>query len=166
MKIEPVAPPTIARKVMPMPAMNPAEEVVDLPDDGEESVLEAIVNRGGAAGEWVQCPLKPPMCPQAVLAVGRDHRLILVAVAGRGLSQLRPIGLALRWMNENCELIRMAMPQLAIDAQAIPSVRLLVDYSDLSAEQLQPLLHSQAVSVQAYRKIKWGEKRGLLLEAA
>jgi hypothetical protein len=176
MKIETAAPiafPATARR----PAMaesreaaaerqTPAEEVVDLLDDGEDSVLAAIVNRGGAAGEWVQCPLKPPMCPQAVLAVGRDHRLVLVAVAGRGLSQLRPIGLALRWMNENCDLIRMALPQLAIEAALTPSVRLLVDWSDLSAEQLQPLLHSQAVIVQAYRRIKWGEKRGLLLEAA
>jgi hypothetical protein len=172
MKIEPAvvaaAAPAVpvARKVIPMPVPGPSEEVIDLPDDAEESVLEAIVNRGGAAGEWVQCPIRPPGCPQAILAVGRDHRLVLVAVAGKGLSQLRPIGLALRWMNENCELIRMALPQLAIDAQGIPSVRLLVDYSDLSAEQMQPLLHSEAVSVQAYRKIKWGSRRGILLEAA
>jgi hypothetical protein len=164
MKIEPAVP--TPKKVAAAPVMNSAEEILDLPDDGEEFVLAAIVNRGGAAGEWVQCPIKPPMCPQAVLAVGRDHRLILIAVAGKGLSQLRPIGLALKWMNENCELVRMALPQLAIDAQTIPSVRLLVDYSDLSAEQLQPLLDSEAVSVQAYRRIKWGTKRGLLLEAA
>jgi hypothetical protein len=141
-------------------------EVIDLPADGEETILEAIIRRGGAAGEWVQCPLKAPPCPNAVLAVGRDHRLVLVAVAGRGLNQLRSIGLALRWMNENRELIQMALPQLAIDAEKIPSVRLLVDHADLSAEQLQPLLHSEAVSVQAYRRIKWGAKRGLLLEAA
>ncbi|MGA3068582.1 MAG: hypothetical protein ABSF29_17200 [Tepidisphaeraceae bacterium] len=170
MKIEPAAPARRPAAPIPIaqPALNetPAEEVVDLIDDGEDSVLEAIVNRGGAAGEWVQCPLKPPMCPQAVLAVGRDHRLVLVAVAGRGLSQLRPIGLALKWMNENSDLIRMALPQLAIEASLTPSVRLLVDWFDLSAEQLQPLVHSQAVTVQAYRRIKWGQKRGLLLEAA
>jgi hypothetical protein len=141
-------------------------EVIDLPADSEETILEAIIRRGGAAGEWVQCPLKAPPCPNAVLAVGRDHRLVLVAVAGRGLNQLRSIGLALRWMNENRELIQMALPQLAIDSEKIPSVRLLVDHADLSAEQLQPLLHSEAVSVQAYRRIKWGAKRGLLLEAA
>jgi hypothetical protein len=141
-------------------------EVVELPGSGDEQILDAIVRRGGAAGEWVQCPLKAPTCPQAVLAVGRDHRLVLVAVAGKGLSQLRMIGQALNWMNENRDLIRMALPQLAIEADAIPSVRLLVDHADLSAEQLQPLLHSEAVTVQAYRKIKWGPKRGLLLEAA
>jgi len=148
-------------------ASNDSEsEVVELPNGSDESILQAIVLRGGAAGEWVQCPLKAPNCPQAVLAVGRDHRLVLVAVAGKGMSQLRSIGLALRWMNENRDLIRMALPQLAIEADAIPSVRLLVDHSDLSAEQLQPLLRSEAVTVQAYRKIKWGQKRGLLLEAA
>jgi hypothetical protein len=147
-------------------AENGASEVIDLPADGEETILEAIIRRGGAAGEWVQCPLKAPPCPNAVLAVGRDHRLVLVAVAGRGLNQLRSIGLALRWMNENRQLIQMALPQLAIDSDRIPSVRLLVDHADLSAEQLQPLLHSEAVSVQAYRRLKWGSKRGLLLEAA
>jgi hypothetical protein len=98
--------------------------------------------------------------------VGRDHRLVLVAAAGRGLSQLRGIGLAVRWMNENRDLIRMALPQLAIDAHLLPCVRLLVDQADLSAEQLAPLLHSQTVTVQAYRKVRWGQKRGLLLDAA
>ncbi|MGD1277608.1 MAG: hypothetical protein ABR964_10345 [Tepidisphaeraceae bacterium] len=144
----------------------PIDEVIDLPDGSEESILTVIVSRGGAAGQWVQCPIKPPTCPQAVLAVGRDHRLVLVAVAGRGLSQLRRIGLAARWMNENRELIRMALPQLAIDAHLLPCVHLLVDQADVSAQQLGALLASQTVTVQAYRKVRWGQKRGLLLEAA
>ena len=106
------------------------------------------------------------MCPQAVLAVGRDQRLILLAVAGRGLSQFRNIGLSLHWMAENGELIRMALPQLAIDASATPTVRLLVDHDDLWADALQPMLQSETVTVQSYRRLKWGPKTGLLLEAA
>ncbi|MDP9173745.1 MAG: hypothetical protein M3O30_07750 [Planctomycetota bacterium] len=143
------------------------EEVVELPDDASVgSILDAVVRQGGAAGAWVQCPLKAPTCPDAILAVGRDQRLVLLAVAGRGLTELRAIGLALRWMSENRELIRMALPQLAIDASAAPEVRLLVDHADLSAELLQPLLQSGTVRVQAYRRLKWGRKTGLLLEAA
>ena len=42
----------------------------------------------------------------------------------------------------------------------------LVDHADMSAEILQPILQSSAVTVHAYRKLRWGGKMGLLLEAA
>jgi hypothetical protein len=142
-------------------------QVIDLPgQDGDESVLEAIVGQGSADGQWLTCPIRPPMCPRAVVAVGRDQRLLLLAAPGPGLSELRSIGSALRWMAENRQLIRMALPQLSIDAAATPALRLVVDHADLSAELLQPLLQSETVTVVAYRKIKWGPKIGLLLEAA
>jgi hypothetical protein len=142
-------------------------EVIDLPGQiTDGSVLEAIVRQGGADGQWLACPIKPPMCPQAIVAVGRDQRLLLLAAAGPGLSELRSIGSALRWMLENRQLIRMALPQLSIDAAATPALRLVVDQADLSAELLQPLLQSGTVTVLAYRKVKWGMKVGLLLEAA
>jgi hypothetical protein len=142
-------------------------EVIELSGDGAEgSILEAVIRQGGANGQWVQCPLKAPMCPRAALAVGRDRRLILLALAGKGLTELRSIGLGLRWMSENRELIRMALPQLNIDADAMPSVRLLVDHADVSAEALQPMLQSETVTVHVYRRLKWGQNTGLLLEAA
>jgi len=151
-----------------MPAVdNSVPEVIDLPGDASErSILDAIIRQGGADGRWITCPIHPPMCPEALLAVGRDQRLMLLAVAGRGLGQLLSIGQAHRWMTENGELIRMALPQLAIDASLAPAVTLLVDHNDLSAEILQPLLQTGTVTVQAYRKVKWGAKTGLLLEAA
>lgn len=142
-------------------------EVIDLPGDANErSILDAVVRQGGAEGRWVLCPIHPPMCPEALLAVGRDQRLMLLAAAGRGLGQLLSIGEALRWMAENTELIRMALPQLAIDSAAAPCVRVLVDHNDLSADVLQPLLQSGTVVVQAYRRVKWAGKMGLVLEAA
>jgi hypothetical protein len=162
---EPLAPKMTLRPAPQMEETQPTE-VIDLSDGGDEAILQAVVRQGGADGMWVQCPVKAPMCPQAVLAVGRDQRLVLLAMAGKGLAEVRSIGLALRWMNENRELIRMALPQLAIDAAALPMVRLLVDHADLSAELIQPLLESATVTVQAYRKLKWGRKSGLLLEAA
>jgi hypothetical protein len=142
-------------------------EVIDLPEDaGERSILDAVVRQGGAEGRWVMCPIKVPMCPEALVAVGRDQRLMMLAVAGRGLGQLLSIGQALRWMGENIELIKMALPQLAVDASVEPCVKLLVDQRDLSAEILQPMLQSETITVQAYRRVKWGMKMGLLLEAA
>ena len=142
-------------------------QVIDLPDQlTDGSVLEAIVRQGGAEGQWLACPIKPPMCPEATIAVGRDQRLVLLAEAGAGLRELRRIGAALRWMGENRQLIRMALPQLSIDTAATPSLRLAVDHADLSADSLQTLLQSQTVTIVAYRKVKWGMKVGLLLEAA
>jgi hypothetical protein len=98
--------------------------------------------------------------------VGREHGIILLAVASQGLGDLRSIGQAYRWMNENRELIGMAMPQFAIDARQAPRLQLFVDRADLSADVLQPMLQSQNVTVQAYRKLRWGEKLGVFLEAA
>jgi hypothetical protein len=190
----------------------PMAEVIDLPvSENESGILDAVVRQGGAEGRWMQCPIRPPMCPKSILAIDRDRRLMLIAVAAKGLNDLRGIGLALRWMSENRELIRMALPQLAIDRdrrlmliavaakglndlrgiglalrwmsenrelirmalpqlaidiQAAPGACLLVDHADLSAEILQPILQSETISVQAYRKVKWGSKTGLLLEAA
>ncbi len=149
-------------------AENDSNEVIDLPagDTTHAAILSAVVRQGGLGGDWVECPIKAPMCEEAVLAVGRDHKLILMAVAGKGLSELRSIGLALRWMTENRALLRMAFPQLSIDIHAMPTVKLLVDHGDLTADLLQPLLQAATVTVQAYRKLKWGPKTGLLLEAA
>ena len=60
----------------------------------------------------------------------------------------------------------MALPQFSIDPQNEPSLRLFVDQSDLSAQALGPLLQNRNVTVQQYRRLRWGEKFGLLLEAA
>ena len=40
------------------------------------------------------------------------------------------------------------------------------DGHDLSADLLQPVLQSDHVTVQSYRKLRWGGRTGLLLEAA
>ncbi len=114
----------------------------------------------------IECPVKAPMYPQGVLAVNRDRRLVILAVARQGLGELRAIGQAYRWIIENRPLLAMAMPQFSIDAHALPCLQLLVDRADLSADLLQPMLQSGNVTVQTYRKLRWGEKTGLLLEAA
>jgi hypothetical protein len=82
------------------------------------------------------------------------------------LCDLRDIAQAYRWMNENRPLIAMALPQFAIEPNQSPRLQLLIAQSDVSAEMLQPLLQSSNVTVQTYRKLRWGGKTGLLLEAA
>ena len=106
------------------------------------------------------------MCADVRLAVARDRGLLLLAVARQGLGELKLIGRAYQWLQENQSLIAMAVPQFAIDPATTPRFRLLVDQADLSAETLRPMLESSHVKVQAYRRLRWGGKAGLLLEAA
>jgi hypothetical protein len=106
------------------------------------------------------------MCPEARLAVTRERGLVLLAVARKGLADLRAIAQAFRWLTENRALIGMAVPQLAIDAHRHPRLRLLVDHADANAEILAPMLETTTVTLQAYRKLRWGARTGLLLDAA
>ena len=151
-----------------MPEMNVCNEsqVHDLPggDTSPGGITGAMI--ASRNSEMIECPVKPPMCPDARLAVRRDRRLVLVAVARQGLSDLRAIGQAYQWMVQNRPLLCMAMPQLSIDAHQLPQLELLVDQQDMSAELLQPMLQSGNVVVHAYRKLRWGGKTGLLLDAA
>lgn len=133
-------------------------------EEGSAAIITAMIRQ--AAGELIECPIRPPMCPEAHLTMDRERQLTLLAVAGEGLRELRGIAQAYRWLTENRALVAMALPQFAIDALRLPRLRLLIDHADVSAELLQPMLQSGNVTVQAYRKIRWGEKLGLLLEAA
>jgi hypothetical protein len=141
-------------------------EIVDLAsaDAGAEEIVSAVLKQDG--GAMLECPVRPPMCAESRLAVTRDRGVVLLAVAKRGLSELNSIGQAYRWLIENRNLIGMALPQLAIDAQQAPRLRLLVDECDAGAEVLRPMLTGSDVTVQSYRRVKWGGKAGLLLAAA
>ena len=143
-----------------------AADVIDLPapDAGEGGIVEAILRH--CSGELVECPVIPPMCPRAKLAVSRDHRVVLLAVAREGLADLNTIGQAYKWLQENQNLIGMAVPQLSIDTQQPPHLSLLINQADSSAQTLQPMLEGAHVTVKTYRKLRWGGKTGLLLEAA
>jgi hypothetical protein len=147
-------------------AMNPQDlDVIELSEDASAAaILSAVLQ--SRASELVECPVTPPMCPGARLAVRRDHRIVLFAVARQGLAELPAIGSAFRWLTENRALIRMAVPQLAIDPAQPVQLSLLIDQSDSSAATLRPILQTGQVTVQTYRTLKWSGKRGLLLEAA
>ena len=142
------------------------QEVVDLPDQSgtAEAVLSAVLRQNH--GTFVECPVRAPMCSEARLAVSRERGIVLFAVAREGLGELRSIGQAYKWVRENRTLLGMALPQFAIDTNQPPRLRLLVDQSDLSADVLQPVFQSEHVTVQSYRKLRWGDRTGLLLDAA
>ncbi len=141
-------------------------DVADLPtgEVTEAAVLAAILRKPGTG--LIECPIRPPACPEATLAVGRDRRLVLLGVARKGLTELRAIGQAYRWVIENRPLLSMAMPQFSIDTHALPSLRLVVDRADAQADLLLPMTENKNVTVQTYRKLRWSGKTGLLLEAA
>lgn len=141
-------------------------DVIDLPmpDSGDAGIVEAILRH--CSSELVECPIAPPMCPKAKLAVGRDRRVVMLAVAQHGLADLNIIGQAYRWLQENQGLIGMAVPQLSIDTHQAPHLSLLINQSDSAAHTLQPMLQGDHVTVKTYRKLRWGGKTGLLLEAA
>lgn len=160
---------------LPMPQVQAAptavashshDEVIELPADvqGQSAILSAVI--AGAPQGWIECPIRPPMCPDARLAVSRDRALTLIAAPSRGLSDLRAVGEAYQWLNQNRALVAMALPQLAIDAHQLPRLQLLVDHADSSAAAIQPMLQSGNVTVSAYRKLRWSGRMGLLLEAA
>jgi hypothetical protein len=149
-------------------AIGALPEVLDLPteDASPEQIVSAVLKQTGGGAAMLECPVRPPMCAEARLAVTRERGVVLLAVAKRGLSELNSIGQAYRWLVENRSLIGMAVPQLAIDAGQAPQLRLLVEQCDAGAEVLQPMLARDHVAVQSYRRVKWGGKAGLLLEAA
>lgn len=172
MKIEPpVAIPTPAPAASPVPMqLAPTHDddyanIIDLPhaDASPAAVISAIVKGGG---DLVESPVRAPSRPDAIVAVSRDHHLTLVAVAKQGLSELRSVAEAYRWMCDNRQLIAMALPQFSIDTHQTPRLELLVDHADASADMLQPLLERSFVRIKAYRKLRWAGKTGLLLEAA
>jgi hypothetical protein len=153
--------------VVPSPPtrLSPFLEVIDLADQsGDSSILSAVMRH--SMSEVVECPLRPPMCPQARLAITRDRRIILIATAGHGLAELKSVALAFRWLVENRSLLAMALPQFALDTHQLPHLRLLVEQADLDAEALQPILQVDTVTIHTYRRVRWGQRTGLLLDAA
>jgi len=160
------APAPVARPTLRLATQDVTPEIIELPgsEASATTIISAILSQSN--GELVECPLKAPACPEARMAVTRDRTLVLLAVARSGLTELHAISRALNWMTENRQLIAMALPQLHVDAHAMPVLRLLVDHADLSAELLQPLLQSGTVTLHTYRRLKWGGKTGLLVEAA
>lgn len=158
---------TMPRLAVPVPQMSPGtDDVIELSGDATNpaGILAAVLHRSEFG--MVETPVAIPGCPAAKLVVTRERGLAVVAAATRGLKELRSIGKAFQWMNENRALVAMAVPQLSIDASKTPSVILLVDQADITGELLRPMMQAEHVTVRAYRTLRWAGRQGLLLEAA
>jgi hypothetical protein len=138
-------------------------EVVDLPTGADASAILAAVLRSET--QWVACPVKPPMCAGATVAVDREGRLTLIAIGGGGLAELASFSRGYAWMVENRPLLRMAVPQMKIDAGALPRLAIFVDRADAAAEQLGAIMQNGNVTVRSYQRLRWGGKTGLLVAA-
>lgn len=168
-QVTPVSRPTApAARTYPAPVSDRDDtiEVIDLPaaEMSSESIINAILSQN--KGDLIESPLRAPMSPGVRIGITRDRKLVVMAVAREGLSELRSIGQAYRWVCDNRALIGMAMPQFAIDASQQPRLRLFVDHADISADVLHSIMHADHVTVQAYRRLRWGGRNGLFLEAA
>jgi hypothetical protein len=144
---------------------NIQDEVFDLAagSDEAESIVATILRN---ESQWIAAPVKAPMHESATVAVDRDGRLLLAAAAGSGLADLPLVSKAFAWLTENRSLVRLAMPQMNIDARTLPRLVLAVDQLDATGGKLATLLQGADVTVRTYRRLRWGEKTGLLLEAA
>ena len=142
------------------PAGTSSDEVIDLPADG--AIAGVVVERLGLAAT----PVAVPGLPNSRLCVSRDGALTVVTAAAPGLSDLGQIGRSLAWAAENRQLLGMALSQYRLDAGAEVRLHLLVGHADARAGALRPLLGTGRVSVQTYRKLTWGGRIGVLLEAA
>lgn len=152
---KPVAPAAV-------PTADDAMTVLELPanDASPAAVLRAVVAGGGC----VETSIKAPASPDAVVAVDRDRRLTILAAAAPGTTDWRAVASALKWASDNRQLIAMAVPQLSIDAFAEPTLKLYVDHS--AADALPSQLAGDAMTVIAYRKVRFGGRLGVLLDAA
>ena len=160
----PVATPSVTPPA-PLKLAQTGDTIIDLgsADTTAPAILSAVV-RG--TGEWVESPIKAPACPEAIVAVSRDGRLVLLAAAKQGLNELRSINKAYAWLDENRQLVSMALPQMSINAGAKPQLHLLVDHADANDEALSPMLMTGNVQATTYRTLRWGDRTGLLLDAA
>ena len=136
----PEAPVAAAASPMSIPVAPAVPEVIDLPANqaDEGGILSAVLQHPTA--QLAQTSVVPPMCPAARLAVTRDHRILLLAVqTGRNLRSI---------------------------AQAFLSALDRAIQAEHDANLLQPLMQAGSVTVQTYRRLRWGGRTGLLLEAA
>ncbi|MEM8874601.1 MAG: hypothetical protein AAGD32_10115, partial [Planctomycetota bacterium] len=152
------------------PAPEPALRLSMVPEDESESVVDLPVGGDVVAAvlesrpDLIACKIDVPG-NVGRLAIRRDGRLALLSVADEHLADLEQHATALHWIQQSAGLIAQALPQLAVRSDVSPVLMLLVAHRRADASALQPLVASGKVELLPYRKVKWGEKTGLLLAA-
>ncbi|MGF1633196.1 MAG: hypothetical protein ACFCVE_05045 [Phycisphaerae bacterium] len=143
----------------------PEDEIIAL-TGGVSTLAAEVVRRRG----WQPTTVRCPVCDVASLAVDAVGRLHVVASLPKGLSKVAQALAALRWANQNLDLLAMALPQTKLRPTLPARLLLLVDHADAGSAALVPLASpdadTSAVSVQSYRRLRWSGQVGVLLEAA
>lgn len=136
-------------------------EVMDLVGSGDLGILDSVL---AGASELKVCDVVPPGSLVARLAVEPSGRLVLLVALAGNTTELAEVGRVLNWVSEHAGLITRACGSLRIDPQLEPQARLYV--ATPAAQNLNHLLKPQAATLHTYRTLRWGEKRGLLVDAA
>ncbi len=155
----------------PAPAPMPIEPAVATSNGGADEVFELAAGQSLADaalardGQFAATPIVPPMLPDGRVAVARDGTLVLLAPAATGLTNLSAIARAAAWLGENRQLLGMALGQFRLN-DTLPQTQLLVDHADAGAAALQALIGTGRVTIRVCRRLSWGGRVGLLLDAA
>ena len=148
----PPAPPEIKQPFAP--AISPdIPQIFDLSTDTRAGVFSAVIqSRTGL----LETPLHPPRDVEIKVAVDRDRRVVLIGF----IEDLADIARAKQWATENAKLLSMALPQINLDVNRAPQVLLIADKVDSPGN----LFSRDDVVVLCYRKVRWGDRVGVLIE--
>lgn len=138
-------------------------EVIELTGLGVGGVVEAVVRGYLAEGQTRPLDVEIPGLPEGRLCVDGEGRLLLIA-AMEGDEGLSAVGRGLTWAWENAGLIGRACGA-EVARTLRPEVRLLVG-GGVKAQRLSGLFAGASVRVQTYRTLRWGTRRGVVVEAA
>jgi len=133
-------------------------EVLEFVGEGAEGVLDSVM----AGGEWVGCGLELPGSGRARLAVDGEGRLVVLGVLEDG-GDVAELGRAWRWVAENAAVVARAVRPVVADGGKAPEMVVFAG-TELAGDLAAVV--GAGVRVRTYRALRWGGRRGLLVEAA
>ncbi len=116
----------------------------------------------GAEPSLRACDVEVPGCPSVQLAIDAEGGLLLLTALGSRLEMLAELGWAMSWARENYGLLCRVFPRI----RTLPRARVYVDARTGELADLSSLMRGGEVELHRYRQVRWGDRRGLLLEAA
>jgi hypothetical protein len=156
-----------AMRAAPVMRMAPAEEtpeeelpeVIELDGTGSEAIIDAIlVGHRGLRPTDIPTPGRVP----CRVAVGPEGRLVLLCCPAA--EEVEHVGTLLSWAADNLLLIARATLGATVDVSLAPRLHLYV--AGKTAAGLARLVDAASITVHTYQPVRWGGRRGLLLDAA
>lgn len=133
--------------------------IYDLDGTGPHAVVDAVL-----AGQPSLRPTDVPT-PTAIacrVAVNADGRLTLLAAPAP--EDLGAAGQLLAWATDNLQLIARSLLGITVDISLAPHLHLYLPTR--TATPLARLLNPATTTAHTYLPVRWGQRRGLLLDAA